>query len=123
MLKVEDLEIYQLSMSTAEEIWEAISGWNKFDKDTIGKQLIRAVDSIGANIAEGFGRYHYQENKHFCYYARGSLFETKTWLQKALNRDLIKENQKNKIIEELDMLHHKLNAYIKSIGNHSASNQ
>lgn len=59
MVNLEELEIYKLSMEIAEEIWFIITRWNYFEKDTIGKQLIRAADSISANISEGFGRYHY----------------------------------------------------------------
>jgi four helix bundle protein len=50
------------------------------------EQLIKAIDSVAANLSEGFGRYFYKENRQFCYYSRGSLFETKTWLRKAFNR-------------------------------------
>jgi len=38
------------------------------------------VDSIAANLSEGFGRYHYKEKKNFSYYSIGSLYETKTWI-------------------------------------------
>ena len=66
--------------------------WQYFEKDTIGKQLVRAVDSIAANLSEGFGRYHFKEKKNFSYYSRGSLYETKTWIVKAKNRKLINED-------------------------------
>ena len=82
-------------------------------------QVADAVDSIRANISEGFRRYHYQENKHFCYFARGSLFGTITWIQKAMNRKIISEDTWNKLIEELNILYYKLNAYIKLIGKHN----
>jgi len=82
-LNLEDLEIYQLSMEIGEEVWAIVNQWDDISKHTIGTQLIRSVDSIAANISEGFGRYHYKEAKQFCYYARGSLFETKAWLTKA----------------------------------------
>ncbi|MGQ9799185.1 MAG: four helix bundle protein [Ignavibacterium sp.] len=49
-----------------------------FTKDVVGKQLIKAADSVAENLSEGFGRYFYKENKQFCYHSRGSLFETKT---------------------------------------------
>jgi four helix bundle protein len=68
-------------MEVAEKIWEIVICWNYFEKDTAGKQLIKAVDSVAAKLSEGFGRYFYKENKQFCYYSRGSLFETKTWLR------------------------------------------
>lgn len=69
-----------------------------------------------ANISEGFGRYHYKENKLFCYYARGSLYETITWLTKAINRKLIGNNKSKEIEEDLYKLTKKLNPYINSIG-------
>lgn len=77
-MKLEELEIYQLSMEIGEKVWEIVNAWDYFAEDTIGKQLIRSTDSIAANISEGFGRYHYKDSKRFYYISRGSLFETKT---------------------------------------------
>jgi len=115
-MKLEELHVYQLSMDLAEKIWTVIHSWNYFARSTLGKQLIRAADSIAANLSEGFGRYHYKENKQFCYYSRGSLFETKTWLKKAYNRNFIDEKQFADFEEALNKLGIKLNNYIKSIG-------
>ena len=115
-MKLEELKVYELSMELGERIWEVINHWDYFLKDTIGKQLIRAVDSVAANISEGFGRYHFNEAKHFGYYARGSLYETKTWLTKAYNRNLISEDVLNEFINDINNLGVKLNNYIKSIG-------
>jgi len=86
---LEDLKVYQLAMEVGDSNWKIVSKWNYFERDTIGKQLVRAADSIAANISEGFGRYHFKENRYFCFVARGSLFETKTWLEKAVKRNLI----------------------------------
>ena len=116
MLRLEDLEIYKLSMDLGEEIWNLVIKWGYFEKDTVGKQLVRAVDSIAANISEGYGRYHYKENKQFCYFARGSLLETKTWLKKAKNRRLLSVDNYESISLDLETIHKKLNAYIRSIG-------
>jgi len=76
-MKLDDLQIYRLSMEIGEKIWMLINNWHYFEKDTIGKQLVKAADSISANISEGFGRYFYKDERQFCYYSRGSLFETK----------------------------------------------
>jgi four helix bundle protein len=116
MLLLEDLEVYQLAMEIGEEIWVMVDTWSAFAKDTIGKQLVRSADSIGANIAEGYGRYFYKENRQFCFYSRGSLMETKTWLQKAYHRKLIDEEVYVKDLDKLRLLHKKLNGYIKFIG-------
>lgn len=80
-MKIEDLTIYSMSIELSNQIWKEVIKWDAFSKNTIGKQLVRAADSISANISEGFGRYHYKEEKQFLYYARGSLFETKTLLK------------------------------------------
>jgi four helix bundle protein len=88
--RLEDLEIYKLAESFSDEIWAIVIKWDYFLKGTLGKQLVRAADSISANIAEGFGRFHYKENKNFCYFSRGSVIETKSWLTKAKNRNLCK---------------------------------
>jgi len=104
-----------LAMELGKSVWEIVKVWDYFNKDTIGKQLVRSVDSIGANLSEGLGRYHYKETKNFCYYARGSLFETRTWLTKAHNRDLITKDQFNVFIKDIDNLGIMINNYIKSL--------
>ena len=121
-MKLEELQVYQLSMELAEKIWTVIDSWNYFARSTLGKQLIRAADSIAANLSEGFGRYYYKENKQFCFYSRGSLFEVKTWLSKAHNRNLISDEEFSNFEDDLTKLGIKLNNYIKSIGRKSKQN-
>ena len=115
-MKLEELNVYRLSMELGEGVWQAVSNWQFFAMDTIGKQLVRAADSVAANISEGYGRYHYKENKQFCCYARGSLSETMTWLTKAKARFLISEDFHQQLTDQIDTLSVKLNNYIKSIG-------
>ena len=90
-MKLEELRVYQLSMDLGEEVWKLVNNWDYFAKDTLGKQLVKSSDSVAANISEGFGRYHFKDSQNFNYYSRGSLYETKTWLTKAKNRNLIDE--------------------------------
>ncbi|HCN85290.1 MAG TPA: four helix bundle protein [Sphingobacteriaceae bacterium] len=116
---IEDLDVYNLSNALSDDIWTLVNKWDYFAKDTIGKQLVRAADSISANIAEGYGRYHYKENRNFCYYSRGSIFETKNWLQKARSRNLSTVDVINPLLEKLDLIHRKLNGYMKFIGKSS----
>ncbi len=85
----EDLRVLQSAEEVADGIWGQVVEWKSFAKDVVGGQLARAADSIGANIAESFGRFHYGEKLQFLYYARGSLFETKYWLNRALKRKLM----------------------------------
>lgn len=115
-MKLEEFETYNFAMELGEEVYSVVIAWNYFDKDTIGKQLVRSADSIAANLSEGLGRYHYKERKNFSYYSRGSLFETKTWITKAHNRKLIEEEQFNKLIKNIETISIKINNYIKTIG-------
>jgi four helix bundle protein len=115
-MKLEELRVYQLSMNLAEEVWEIVIKWDYFAKDTIGKQLVKSADSVGANLSEGFGRFFYKEERQFCYYSRGTLYETKTWLTKALNRGLISNEEFVNFEKDITDLGVKLNNYINSIG-------
>ena len=114
---LDDFQVYQMSMKLGEDVWQIVKDWSYFNKDTIGKQLVRSCDSISANLSEGFGRYHYKEKKNFSYYSRGSLFETKTWLTKAKNRELINEDQFKDFISQIDSIGIKINNYINTLGN------
>jgi four helix bundle protein len=115
-MKLEDFNVYNLAMDLGELIYSQIIKWEYFDKDTLGKQLVRAADSVAANLSEGMGRYHYKERKNFSYYARGSLFETKTWITKAKNRKLISDNIFNELLNKIEAIGIKINNYIKTIG-------
>ena len=118
---LQDLQTYQLAMILGDQVWSVVTDWEYFSRDTLGKQLTRAADSVAANIAEGFGRYHFKENLNFCFYARGSLLETKTWLIKAKNRNLLKEDKFEELAQLCDQLSVKLNNYIKTIGKNQPS--
>jgi four helix bundle protein len=115
-LKLEELQTYQLAMEMADKIWDIVIKWDYFAKDTVGKQLVKAADSIAANLSEGYGRFYYKENKQFCYYSRGSLYETKTWLTKGHNRNLITDDDFASFQKEINTIAIKLNNYINSIG-------
>ena len=115
-MRLENLRIYQQSMDIADEVWERVSTWDFLAKNTVGKQWMRAVDSIAANISEGYGRYHYKEHRQFLFYARGSLYESTCWLHKASKRDLINQEAAASFHERLENLAPQLNSYIRSIG-------
>ncbi len=94
-----------------------------FAKKIVGGQFVEAIDSVAANLSEGFGRYFYKENKQFCYFSRGSLFESKTWLRKSFNRKLIDEKTYLQLAQELETIGVKLNNYIKTIGKTRTDNE
>lgn len=112
----ENLAVYQRAENLADYIWAVVTGWNNFAKDTIGKQLVRAADSVGANIAEGAGRGAFLDNRRFVRIARGSLNETKHWLRRAFKRGLLSADHISVLKPLLDELAPRLNAYLKSIG-------
>ncbi|MEH1895842.1 MAG: four helix bundle protein [Nostoc sp.] len=115
--RFQELQVYQLSEQLSDDIWKIVEGWNFFAKDTIGKQIVRSADSIGANIAEGVGRGSFQENRRFIRIARGSLNETQHWLRRAYTRNLLTSEQINTIKTIINELAPKLNSYLNSIGN------
>ncbi len=115
MSELRELQVCQLAEEAADEVWNVCSEWDWFTRCTIGKQLIRAADSIDANIAEGYGRYAFRENIQFCYYARGSLMETRFFLKRAAVRHLMREPDIVRIELILSRLHPMLNADIRSI--------
>jgi len=112
----ENLKVYQMSENLADEIWEVGLGWDRFARDTVGSQIVRAADSIGANIAEGSGRGSFPDNRRFVRIARGSLKETQHFLRRAYKRKLLNENQVSKIKPPVENLAPMLNAYLRSIG-------
>ena len=117
------LDIYKLSLSLSEEIWGIYNHLSNDLKYNIGNQVIRSIDSIGANIAEGYGRFHYKDSIKFYYNARGSLWESKHWVLLLYKRKLIQTEVFEKIIEKLDLLGKKLNSFIGSIKRNAANDQ
>lgn len=112
----ENLQIYKLSEKLADHLWKIVVRWDVLAKDTVGKHLVRAGDSIGASIAEGSGRGTDPEIRRFLRIARGSLYETQHWLRRAYRRKLLSEKQVDEILPLVKELTPKLNAYLRSIG-------
>ena len=110
------LHIYKLSERLADEIWRIVVHWNFFARNTVGIQIVKAADSIGANIAEGSGRGTDPELRRFLRVSRGSLYETQHWLRRAFTRGLLSENQISDLVPLVNELTPRLNAYLKSIG-------
>ena len=113
-MKLEDIKVYTLAMEIGNQCWNVVNDWSYFEKDTTGKQLVRAADSIAANISEGYGRFHFNQRRYFNFIARGSLFETKTWLDKSYNRGQISIETHKLLKSEMNELCLMLNSYIKN---------
>jgi four helix bundle protein len=82
------------------------------EKWVLAQQLRRSVQSIPANIAEGHGRYYYQESVRFCYMARGSMHETLSHLTLAHELGYLPQDLYASLIEEINELQRMLNGYI-----------
>ena len=111
----ENLRVYLLAEELADKIWRIVKEWGHFERDTLGKQIVTSADSVGANVAEGAGRFGFNDNKRFVYIARGSLNETRHWLRCAYRRGLIPDGDVGDLKRILDELSPSLNAYINSI--------
>lgn len=116
-LRLNDLDSYKIAFNLSNKVWDIVLKWNHVGMDTIGKQFIRAVDSISANIAEGFGRYNKRDKIKFYRYSNGSLYESLDWNEKAKCRKLLKEDEYEMIFSELQKLPkliHQLISYTNS---------
>ena len=113
--ELEDLKILRRVEGIADAVWKRVVQWDEFARDVVGKQLSRATDSIGANIAESYGRFHYGEKLQFLYYSRGSLFETKYWLNRALTRELMQAAEVKDYVGRLSDVARQLNSFASSL--------
>lgn len=112
----EDLEIYRLALLLAKRMYLLTQNFPKTETYGLIDQIRRAVASIGANIAEGFGRYHYKDKLLFFYNARGSLYEVRHFVRLSFELGYLNESDMislNVVIKDLSV---KLNNFIKVIG-------
>lgn len=112
-LKLNDIGAYKKSFHLSNYVWSIVINWDHFQKTTIGQQFVRSVDSISANVAEGFGRYNKKDKIKFYRIGQGSLLESLDWNEKARVRQLLKEEEYHKILSELKELPKEINSLIK----------
>ena len=113
--ELEDLRILKTAEAIADAIWKEVAAWDEFAQDVVGKQLARAIDSIGSNIAASYGRLNDGEKLQFLYYARGSLFETKYWLNRTLVRELMQAREVKEYAVRLSEVARQLNTFANSL--------
>ena len=82
------LDVYRLACVFADSVHAAVAHWPPLDRRTTGPQVIRAADSVPANIAEGYGRWSKKDLRHCLIVARGSSFELEHWVETATRRGL-----------------------------------
>ncbi|WP_456431903.1 four helix bundle protein [Nitratifractor sp.] len=111
-----NLKVYQNALELSELGWEIYLRLSQEVKFGMGNQFIRSVDSIGANIAEGYGRFHYRDKVRFYYNARGSLWESKHWVLLLFKRDFIDKETFEYFLSRLNRAGKQLNRFIASTG-------
>jgi len=112
-LKLNDIDAYRRSFHLSNKVWGIVISWEQFSKKTVGSQFVRAIDSISANLAEGFGRYSKKDKIKFYHIAMGSLKESLDWNEKAKQRKLISDENYIEIFNELITLPLEINQLIK----------
>lgn len=112
-LTLNDLSSYKIAFNLSNYIWKVVIKWNYFEKETVGKQFVRAADSISANISEGFGRYTKKDKIKFFRISQGSIKEALDWNEKSKTRGLISQEEYDKILTELLQLEREINQLIK----------
>lgn len=112
-LPIEELEVYQRASALSDQVFRAASKWDAFSKDTIGKQLVRATDSISANLVEGDARGTGRDTIRFFHISRASAREARHFVQRAAVRDLLPKDQAKEIVQELTEVAKMINALIR----------
>ena len=103
-LQLNDIDAYKRSYKLSNLVWKVVTKWDSFAKNTIGNQYVRAIDSISANIAEGFGRHFKKEKILFYRIAKGSVTESLDWTLKAKDRRLLEKGEYEIALNELNGL-------------------
>ena len=109
-----DLEVWKAARELRMAVYRVARRLPDFEKYGLASQIRRATTSVTANIAEGYGRYSYQENAQFCRQARGSLYELRDHLSTCADERYIGDQES----VELERLAYRviqlINGYIRS---------
>ena len=108
-----DLACWKSCRKVRNRFTEIIKKLPGYEKYALADGMRRVSRSITQNIAEGFGRFHYQENMQFCRHSRGSLFELKDQLITAFDEKYIEKGELVEVNEMIDKSILILNGYIK----------
>lgn len=112
-LQLNDIGCYKRSLNLSNYVWDIVVSWEWFAKRTVGSQFVESIDSISANIAEGFGRYGKKDKIKFYYYSFGSVKESLDWNEKSKSRKLLTPEQYSHIFNELELLPKEVHHLIK----------
>ncbi|MBI1983721.1 MAG: four helix bundle protein [Acidobacteria bacterium] len=109
-----DLDVWQVARQFRTEMYKVAGTLPDFEKFALATQIRRAASSITANIAEGFGRFGYQENAQFCRQARGSLFELRDHLTTCIDQGYIGPKEGQRLDALAQRVAQVLNGYLRS---------
>lgn len=112
-LQLNDIGCYKKAFLLSNYVWGVVGSWDWLAKKTVGVQFITAIDSVSANIAEGFGRYGKKDKIKFYYYSFGSVKESLDWNEKSKIRKLLAAEQYKHILGELQSLPKEIHQLIK----------
>ncbi len=111
-LKLNDIEAYKIAFHLSNYVWNIVIKWKQFERTSVGEQFVTAMDSISANIAEGFGRFNKKDKIKFYRYSYGSMSESLDWNQKSKVRNLLSDDEYSHIFSELQKLPKAINSLV-----------
>ena len=109
---IEETVMYRLFEGIGDECWNNVIHWKSFAQSTTGKQLVRAADSVCANLSEGGARYGHADSIHFLVISRGSAREARFWIRTSAIRSLLKQADATALVRKLDTAVKALNGFI-----------
>lgn len=111
----ENLEVWKAGRELRKYVSQLCRKFPKHELYLLNAQIKDSSRSVTANIAEGYGRFHYQENIQFCRQSRGSLEETKDHTYAALDEEYITNDDMMVFMEKYELCLKLLNGYIAYI--------
>jgi four helix bundle protein len=111
-VRISDMAMFKTLEHLIDDVWRIVSNWRGLARDTVGTQLVRAADSVGANLVEGDARFTFKDKLNYCYIARASLAETRYWIERANTRRLLVDTDGAALLQTCDALLHWINTLI-----------
>ena len=109
-----DLAVWQVARDLRNDMYKLAQSLPDFEKFALASQIRRASSSVTANIAEGFGRFGYQENAQFCRQARGSLFELRDHMTTCVDQGYVSPKEGTRLDSLAQRVAQLLNGYLRS---------
>ena len=111
----EELEVWKKSQDLAVDVYKVTKQFPQDELYSITSQIRRAVGSVSANIAEGFGRSTHKDQVHFMTIAYGSLLETKNFLYLSARLGYIHQDELDSLVEDVVICQKMLNSFKRAL--------